>query len=178
MRLWYNTVMKFVENTVVASLALFSFSACAFADTFTYIDHWPSGDGDETATDVVVPDGTTATISTDNDVFRVERLTSISIGAGATVLYNSSSAMTLTAALSGTGLFDATGTTTLTITEDNSGLVSPGAFHFEANNVIVTHPNGLGSSGTGRAVLASASRAAARCASAAAPTTSHARSCW
>ena len=42
--------MKFVENTVVASLALFSFSACAFADTFTYIDHWPSGDGDETAT--------------------------------------------------------------------------------------------------------------------------------
>ena len=151
MRLWYNTVMKFVENTVVASLALFSFSACAFADTFTYIDHWPSGDGDETATDVVVPDGTTATISTDNDVFRVERLTSISIGAGATVLYNSSSAMTLTAPLSGTGAFIGKDSGLLTISSDNSGLTAPGHFAFTNAQVLVVYENGLGAASSGAA---------------------------
>ena len=132
-------------------LAVATMALCAYADPFTYVDHWPSGDGDETATEVIVPDGTTATISTSEDVERVARLTSISIGDGATVMYNSSTPMTLSAALSGTGSFFGRDSAMLTIAADNSGLTAPGHFAFTNAQVLVSHENGLGSAATAAA---------------------------
>ena len=134
-------------------LAVATMALCAYADPFTYVDHWPSGTGDETATEVIVPDNTPATISTADDVARVERLTSISIGEGATVMYNSSTPMTLSAALSGTGAFIGRDSAMLTIAADNSGLTAPGHFAFTNAQVLVSHENGLGAASTGKAVF-------------------------
>ena len=132
-------------------LAVATMALCAYADSFTYVDHWPSGTGDETATDVVVPDNTPATIATAEDVARVERLTSISLGTGATVMYNSSTPMTLSAALSGTGSFFGRDSAMLTIAADNSGLTAPGHFAFTNAQVLVSHEDGLGAAASGAA---------------------------
>ena len=120
------------------------------ATPFEYDDHWPNGTT-ETETEVVVPDGKTATISTADDVARVERLTSISIGSGAVVKYTASTAMTLSAALSGTGAFIGKDSALLTIAADNSGLAAPGHFAFTNAQVLVSHEDGLGAAATGRA---------------------------
>ena len=139
------------ERSAFCAVAIAAAALCASADTFTYVDHWPSGTGDETATEVVVPDNTPATISTADDVTRVARLTAISLGTGATVTYNASTALTLSAALSGTGSFLGRNSALLTIAADNSGLVSPGHFDFSNAQVRVSHENGLGAATSGRA---------------------------
>ena len=140
-----------------AELAAFALASMALglahADPFVYNGHWPSGEGDETATEVeILPNGN-ATIATLDDVSRVSRLTSISIGADATVLYSSETALTLSAALSGEGTFIAENSGTLTLAGDNSGLVSPGHIALTNSPVAVTHFNGLGSSSSGMAMV-------------------------
>ena len=74
-------------SSVLAAILASAAANAVLADSFTYIDHWPSGTGDETATEVLVPDGTTATIATADDVSRVERLTAVSFGGGESVLH-------------------------------------------------------------------------------------------
>ena len=98
-------------------------SICAMATPFTYVDHWPDGTS-ETETEVVVPDGTTAAISTADHVARVARLASISLGGSAAkVDYTASSALALSAAVSGAGVFSAVSAGNLTLSGNNSGLV-------------------------------------------------------
>ena len=121
------------------------------ATSFTYVDHWPSGSGDETATEVVVPDNTMAAISTAEDVARVARLTSISLGGSAAkVDYTASDALALSASVSGAGKFSAVSSGNLTLSGDNSGLVSPGCFFFSNTAVTVASRYGLGSANTAR----------------------------
>ena len=51
---------------IVASAVALAGAFALHTDVFTYVDHWPSGSGDETATAVVVPenvDGTTLLFS-------------------------------------------------------------------------------------------------------------------
>ena len=145
-----NSTGKSVHGKCALMLVLVGGVCGAFADSFIYSGHWPDGTS-ETATEVVVPDGTTATISTDDDVARVARLTSISIGDGAVVKYTASTAMTLSAALSGTGAFIGENSALLTIAADNSGLTAPGHFAFTNAQVLVSHEDGLGAAATGRA---------------------------
>ena len=123
------------------------------AETFTYVDHWPSGTGSETATEVIVPDGVPASIATATDVTRVERLTALTIGSGASVSYTASEALDLSAAVSGTGTFSASSAGALTLAGDNSNLTAPGCFSIDNTPVVVRHLNGLGSRATGAAVL-------------------------
>ena len=144
-------MIKTISGDVRAAfcaVAIVATALCASADPFTYVDHWPSGTAPETATEVVVPDNTTATISTTEDVTRVARLTAISLGTGATVTYDSSTALTLSAALSGYGTFECVDSAGIVLSGDNSQLVSPGTFFFTNTSVIVSNRYGLGSTGT------------------------------
>ena len=136
-------------KTLPMTLAIAAAALCASADSFTYVDHWPSGTGDETATEVVVPDNTTATISTADDVTRVARLTAISLGGSAAkVDYTASSALALAASVSGSGKFSAISSGNLTLSGDNSELESPGCFFFSNTAVTVASRYGLGSTRT------------------------------
>ena len=137
-------------TTTAALVMTFAAATALHADTFTYVDHWPDGTS-ETETEVVVPDNTTAAIATAEDVVRVARLTSISIGSGAVVKYTASTALTLSAELSGTGTFIGDNSALLTIAADNSGLTAPGHFNFTNAQVLVSHENGLGAAASGRA---------------------------
>ena len=138
-----------VMSRLFVMVATMVAGALAFADPFVYVDHWPSGSGDETATEVLIPDGTTAPIATAEDVARVARLTSISLGGGdATVAYTASDALSLSASVSGTGRFSAVSAGDLTLSGDNSDLVSPGCFFFSNMAVTVSSRYGLGSTGS------------------------------
>ena len=138
------------EMSVVAVLA-FVTPLLVLGDPFVYSDHWPSGTGDETATEVVVPDNTSATISTAEDVARVARLTAISLsGSAAKVDYTASDALALAASVSGSGKFSAISSGNLTLSGDNSGLESPGCFFFSNMAVTVASRYGLGSANTAR----------------------------
>lgn len=141
--------MKFERAMAVVVIFAFATPLLALGDPFVYSDHWPSGTGDETATEVSIPDGTNATISTAEDVARVARLTAISLGGSAArVDYTASSALALAASVSGSGKFSALSAGTLTLSGDNSGLLSPGSFFFSNTAVTVASRYGLGSTGT------------------------------
>ena len=134
-------------SSVLAAILASAAANAVLADSFTYIDHWPSGTGDETATEVLVPDGTTATIATADDVSRVERLTAVSFGGGAAkVCYTASAALDLSASVSGPGKFLAESAGSLTLRGDNSGLT--GSFSITNTPLLVGSRYGLGGSST------------------------------
>ena len=136
-----------VKKTAIA-VACATCTLALYATTFTYEGHWPDGTT-ETETEVVIPDGTTATIANATDVAAVARLTSISFGgSGAKVEYTASSALALSASVSGTGKFSAISSGDLTLSGNNSGLVSPGCFFFSNTAVTVASRYGLGSTGS------------------------------
>ena len=136
----------------IMAFAVATASVCAFAEPFTYDGHWPSGTGAETATEVVVPDGVPAPIADADDVAAVARLTSISLGSGAKVEYTASTPLSLSASVSGAGVFSAVSAGDLTLSGDNSGLVSPGCFFFSNTAVTVSSRYGLGSTNSAQLV--------------------------
>lgn len=137
--------MKFKE---LLSVIVGGLSALALAEPFVYVDHWPSGSGDETATEVTV-NTATAAIATATDVERVRRLTAITLsGTTSKVTYSAADPLALTASVSGDGTFRAENSGRLTILGDNSGLSSSGRFELYNSPVVVSNRFGLGCSTT------------------------------
>ena len=57
---------------------------------------------------------------------------------GATLSYTAAEALELSAKVSGAGVFEAVGAGLVTLSADNSGLISPGQFVFRGTPVLVT----------------------------------------
>ena len=77
----------------------------------------------------------------------------IVLAEGATLSYTSPEALELSAKVSGAGVFEAVDAGLVTLSADNSGLVSPGQFVFRRTPVLVTSETGLGGGGSGEATF-------------------------
>lgn len=129
-------VAGMMRNAVFVVCA--AMSAFAVADGVTY-GTLPAADADGRITlteSVEVADA--------EDAATLAAAKSLVIPEGMTLRYTSSEPLALSAAVSGAGVFAATNAGTITISADNSGLVSPGHFSFAATPVVVTDEHGLG----------------------------------
>lgn len=77
----------------------------------------------------------------------------IVLAEGATLSYTSPEALELSAKVSGAGVFEAVDAGLVTLSADNSGLVSPGQFVFRKTPVLVTSETGLGGGASGAATF-------------------------
>ena len=95
-----------------------------------------------------IPDDTDVVI-TSSDLWKVQQLAKIVIGVNSSIdCSNIDSAIDISAQVSGFGLFKIINCADVTISGDNSGLESPGAFYIENSEVKVAHPNALGTAKT------------------------------
>ena len=109
---------------------------------------WPQAG----STDIVtIPDGVAVEI-TDDDIEKIDALTSIKAGVGARISCRTSvSPFVLKASLSGDVVFDARDCGTVVLAGDNSGIISPAGFVFSNTTVVVSNRFGLGGALTGPA---------------------------
>lgn len=127
----------------VCAVAAFSLSA----DTVEY-GTLPAADASGTITLTE-----SVKVESDADVSALEAANALTIPEGVTLLYASGKPLALSARVSGAGVFEATNAAaTITISADNSDLVSPGHFSFASTtHVVVTDEHGLGGAESGAA---------------------------
>lgn len=130
-------------GVAVCAVAAFSLSA----DTVEY-GTLPAADASGTITLTE-----SVKVESDADVSALEAANALTIPEGVTLLYASGKPLALSARVSGAGVFEATNAAaTITISADNSGLVSPGHFSFASTTpVVVTDEHGLGGAESGAA---------------------------
>ena len=97
-----------------------------------------------TATSVRIPKGTVAEI-TNADIAKVEALESIETGTNSEIRITATSPLALSANISGYAKITASGGAAVTLSGDNSAIVSPGHFEFDNTPVVVASEYALGS---------------------------------
>ena len=93
------------------------------------------------------------TVDSSGDAALLASASALEIPAGVTLRYVAADALALSAAVSGSGVFSAESSGAITLSADNSGLLSPGHFAFSSTPVVVTDERGLGGGGTAAATF-------------------------
>ena len=123
------------------------FAVCAALGFAAFAEGLPTAENG-----VITIDGE-VTVSDSEGAAALAAATGLVLNEGAVLTYTATDDLALSANVSGTGTFKATSSGKVTLSGDNSGLVSPGHFEFDEACVAVLSEYGLGSSDTATATF-------------------------